>query len=191
MGGFFWWRKWATHGLKIYLPNLRDVFIYISLKMSKSAIVWKLWVICCIYLSEHIEMLRNKLLSSMMFYGSIDEQYQQLWFVSQTESPRILDETVNVGFVTQNHLKCRSVWDKVVTSTLNFTCLDQPGLTGSLRQLLVGIAHHVLVVGVRVLRQEPLDQILAVLLVEAEDHDETIQVAAVQPAGEGRRSTER
>ena len=52
----------------------------------------------------------------------------------------------------------------------------------SLSKPLVGIAHHVLVVGIWVLRQEPLDQIFGVFLVEAEDHDEPIQVAAVQPA---------
>eukprot|EP00438_Fugacium_kawagutii_P036610 Skav217820 [mRNA] locus=scaffold889:237880:242886:- [translate_table: standard] len=48
---------------------------------------------------------------------------------------------------------------------------------------LVGVADNVLVVGIWVLGQEPLNQILGVLLVEAEDHDESIQVTAVQPDG--------
>mmetsp|Transcript_70723 Transcript_70723/g.165865 ORF Transcript_70723/g.165865 Transcript_70723/m.165865 type:complete len:432 (+) Transcript_70723:3649-4944(+) len=46
---------------------------------------------------------------------------------------------------------------------------------------LVGVAHNVLVVGVRVLGQEPLNQIPRILLAEAEDHDEAVQVAAIQP----------
>lgn len=41
-------------------------------------------------------------------------------------------------------------------------------------QGLVGVAYNVLVVGIWVLRQEPLNQILGILLVEAEDHDESI-----------------
>ena len=53
-------------------------------------------------------------------------------------------------------------------------------------EALVGVAHHVLVVRVRVLRQEPLDQVPTVFLVEAEDHDELVEVSAVQPMSHDR-----
>ena len=45
---------------------------------------------------------------------------------------------------------------------------------------LVGVADNVLIVRIRVLCQEPLDEILGVLLAEAEDHDEAVKVSAVQ-----------
>ena len=48
---------------------------------------------------------------------------------------------------------------------------------------LVGVADDILVVGIRILREEPLDQILGVLLAKAEDHDEAVQVPAVQADG--------
>mmetsp|Transcript_39335 Transcript_39335/g.83813 ORF Transcript_39335/g.83813 Transcript_39335/m.83813 type:complete len:1257 (-) Transcript_39335:3240-7010(-) len=48
---------------------------------------------------------------------------------------------------------------------------------------LVVVADNVLVVGVRVFSQEPLDQVSALILAETEHHDEAVQVSAVQPNG--------
>mmetsp|Transcript_98960 Transcript_98960/g.262869 ORF Transcript_98960/g.262869 Transcript_98960/m.262869 type:complete len:322 (-) Transcript_98960:3361-4326(-) len=45
---------------------------------------------------------------------------------------------------------------------------------------LVVVADDVLVVGVGVLREEPLDEVAGLLFAEAENHDEAVQVAAVQ-----------
>mmetsp|Transcript_45139 Transcript_45139/g.81182 ORF Transcript_45139/g.81182 Transcript_45139/m.81182 type:complete len:243 (+) Transcript_45139:3641-4369(+) len=45
---------------------------------------------------------------------------------------------------------------------------------------LVVVSNDILIVGIWVLSQEPLDEIPRILLTEAEDHDETIHVTAVQ-----------
>mmetsp|Transcript_97181 Transcript_97181/g.274888 ORF Transcript_97181/g.274888 Transcript_97181/m.274888 type:complete len:549 (-) Transcript_97181:3378-5024(-) len=48
---------------------------------------------------------------------------------------------------------------------------------------LVVVAHHVLIVGVWVLRQEALNEVARLLLRETEDHNEAVQITAVQPDG--------
>lgn len=47
--------------------------------------------------------------------------------------------------------------------------------------LPVVVPHHVLVVGVRVLREVPLDQVPGLLGVEAEEHVDLVHVPRVQP----------